>query len=157
MADHRRWGIAGLSFLAGALAVLAVELRLVQREADALARLLSREAARPGNPSGGLRDALLRLQRERGLELMALFDPQGGRVAEVRRAHGEEGHGVVFAVRAGVRDLTTGRELLHLVVHRDIRHGLARSGLAGLAAALLAGAFLWLGRRGKEEAPPASA
>jgi hypothetical protein len=52
-----------------------------------------------------------------------------------------------------VRDPATGRELLHLVVHRDIRHALARSGLGGLAAALLAGAFLWLaGGRRKEAA-----
>ena len=154
MTANQRWAAAGLCFLAGALAVLAVEIRLAQRETDALARRVSMEIARMGGSVWGLDSALWRVRGKPEASL-ALFDQEGRKVAEANGAQGGGGHGVVFAVRSGVRDPATGRELLHLVVHRDIRAGLARAGLAGLAAALLAGLILWAAGRGGEEAPAA--
>lgn len=152
MTANQRWAAAGLCFLAGALAVLAVEIRLAQRETDALARRVSMEIARMGGSVWGLDSALWRVRGKPEASL-ALFDHEGRKVAEANGAQGGGGHGVVFAVRSGVRDPATGRELLHLVVHRDIRAGLARAGLAGLAAALLAGFVLWVAGRGGKAAP----
>jgi len=152
MTANQQWTAVGLCFLAGSLAVLAMEIRLVQRETDALARRLSVEVARMGGSVWGLDSALWRVRGKSEVSL-ALFDREGRKVAEANGAQGGEGHGVVFAVRSGVQDPATGRELLHLVVHRDIRTGLARAGLAGLAAALLAGFVLWVAGRGGKAAP----
>ncbi|MBI3127352.1 MAG: hypothetical protein HYZ11_07085 [Candidatus Tectomicrobia bacterium] len=154
MVRHRREMMVGVCFLAVFLAVLGLEVRRIQSEADAMARRLSLELARSG---GRLPRILQPFLQEGELESMNLFDREGRLVHESINLLQEGEPGLRLSVRSAVRDLGTGREIFHLVAYRDIHGGAVRAGLAGLAAALLAGLALWLAGRRRGAEPAASA
>ncbi len=141
--------VFGAVFLLGALLGISRELVLAQWKVDDLGKALSGGPLPALLKTAGRKNEIRRyLERHRlslGFERIELFDGKGHKLAESpAAAHGGEGeeiHGVLTSARSGVR--SSGREVAHLVVWRNMEAELARPLLIGLIAGLIASLIAW--------------
>jgi hypothetical protein len=134
-------------FLLGAVLGISWELVLAQKKVSDLGSAISRgpvPSLLEGIPR--LDEIQWRLERHRvsrGFERLELFNGAGRKVAESPAGEHGKIHGVLTSARAGVRDPTSGREVAHLVVWRNMEAEMARPLLIGLIAGLLAVFIAW--------------
>jgi len=140
--------VFGVVFLLSALLGMSRELVLAQRKVNDLGGILSAGALPALLADSGQRYEIEKyLERHRismKYSRLELFDDSGHKLAEApATGHngGEEIHGVLTSARTGVR--SSGREVAHLVVWRNMEAEVARPLLIGLIAALVGSLIAW--------------
>jgi len=141
--------VFGVVFLLGTLAVLSGWLVSAQTKVNKLGSDLSKGQVPALVKNAGQKKALAELLERRrvdlGFERIEMFDPKGDPLASApATSHGaeeEEIHGVLTSARTEVR--SSGREIAHVVVWRNMEAEGAWSLLIGFAAGLLAALIAW--------------
>ena len=152
--------VFGVVFLLSTMLGMSRELILAQGKVNNLGDILSASALPKLLMDSGQRHEIEKhLERYRislRFDRLVLFDDTGRKLAESPaggHTGGEEIHGVLTSARTGVR--SSGREVAHLVVWRNMEAEVARPLLIGLIAALLASLIAWpiVSRKLDEEQP----